>query len=197
MYIIAKCIQLRRPEEFKCIVLCLGTFHTAKNLLKCCDRTIEGSGAEHAWLETGIYESSVIQTSIHNAGHYARSLDAQKILTKAMQRLLLKEFFKSTGVDKYVREFKLLDSLRSAMKSGARERSKKLFDQLKASSTQLMSDLDEFIESIVKEYDKYLTRFQVVLDLLRADREVSSISMRALYEFSTWDCTNYLRLGTV
>jgi hypothetical protein len=208
VYSIAKMIQLRRPEEFKCIVLCLGTFHTEKNLLKCCGRSIEGSGAEHVWLETGIYGPSVIKTSILNAGHYARSLDAQKILAEAMQRLLLKEFFTSTGVDKYVREFKLLASLRSATKSGARERSKKLLDQFKASSTQLMSDLDEFIESRVKEYEnfkfwcQYLSRFQVVLDLLRADREGSwdlhlDAMQRALYEFAAWDCTNYLRWGTV
>ena len=54
-------------------------------------------------------------------------------------------FFKSTGVDKHAREFKFLANLCSAMKSRVREHSKKLLDQLKASSTQLMSYLDEFM----------------------------------------------------
>ncbi|KAG0715268.1 Pseudouridine-5'-phosphate glycosidase [Chionoecetes opilio] len=69
-------------------------------------------------------------------------------------------------------------------------------------------DLDGLIESRVKEYQnfkfccQYLSRFQVVLDHLRPDREGSwdlhlDAMQRALYEFATWDCTNYLRWGTV
>lgn len=67
--------------------------------------SIEGSGVEHVWLETGTYGPSVIQTSISNADHYDRSLDAEMTLTDAMKRLLLNEFFKTTGVEKYVMEF--------------------------------------------------------------------------------------------
>ena len=47
VYCMAKEIQLLRPAEFKNLVLCLGTFHTAKTLLKCTGKSLEGSGAEN------------------------------------------------------------------------------------------------------------------------------------------------------
>ena len=34
VYCMAKEIQLVRPVEFNCLVICLGTFHTVKTLLK-------------------------------------------------------------------------------------------------------------------------------------------------------------------
>ena len=89
----AKEIQLLRPAEFKNFVLCLRTFHTAKTLLKCTGKSLEGSGAENVWLEAGVYGPTVIPNSIINGGHYSRSLDAQKLLAESMQRLLFKEFF--------------------------------------------------------------------------------------------------------
>ena len=100
----AKAIQLLRPAEFKNLVLCLGTFHTAKTLLKCTGKSLEGSGAENVWLEAGVYGPTVIQNSILNGGHYSRSLDAQKLLAESMQRLLFKEFFADKGVTHYSHE---------------------------------------------------------------------------------------------
>ena len=104
VYCMAKAIQLLRPAEFKNLVLCLGTFYTAKTLLKCTGKSLEGSGAENVWLEAGVYGPTVIQNSILNGGHYSRSLDAQKLLAKSMQRLLFKEFFADKGVTHYSHE---------------------------------------------------------------------------------------------
>ena len=53
VYCMAKEIELLRPAEFKNLVLCLGTFHTAKTLLTCTGKSLEGSGAENVWLEAG------------------------------------------------------------------------------------------------------------------------------------------------
>ena len=41
VYCMAKAIQLLRPAEFKSLVLCLGTFHTAKTLLKCTGKSLK------------------------------------------------------------------------------------------------------------------------------------------------------------
>ena len=46
VYCMAKEIQFLRSAEFNGLVLCLGTFHTAKTLLKCNGKSLEGSGAE-------------------------------------------------------------------------------------------------------------------------------------------------------
>ena len=99
VYCIAKEIQpIMRPKEFQCLVICLGTFHTAKTLLKCCGKCLAGSGPKHVWLETGMFGPTVIQNSILNGSHYSRSLEGQQLLAEAMQRLLYKEFFNEKGV---------------------------------------------------------------------------------------------------
>ena len=99
-----------RPEEFK-------TFHTAKALLKCCGKCLDGSGAEHVWLETGMFGPTVIQTSILNGGYYSRSLEGQQLLAEAMQHLLYKEFFGEKGVPNYSEELEMLNKLKKGTAS--------------------------------------------------------------------------------
>ena len=84
-------MQLMRPAAFNSLVLCLGTFHTAKTLRKYTGKNLEGSGTENVWLEAGVYEPTLIQNYIFNGGYYSRSLD--KLLAESMQRLLYKELF--------------------------------------------------------------------------------------------------------
>ena len=46
VYRIAREIQLLRPDEFKNVVLCMGSFHMAKVALGCIGKYLKGSGAE-------------------------------------------------------------------------------------------------------------------------------------------------------
>ena len=85
---------------------------------------------------------------------------------------------------------------------------KTLLSEFKIVSAKIMIDLDAFVcnksknNENFKFWSQYLSRFQIVLDLIRADREGLwelhlDAMQRALYEFSAWGCTNYLRWGTV
>ena len=108
------------------------------------------SGVEYVWQKTDIYGPSVIQTSIIQTGWYNRSLETQKLLAKAMQRLLLKEFFTTMGVgaDNYAEVLKLSINLRNATSSGDREKSKQLLEKSIASSAHLIIEFEKFVETI-------------------------------------------------
>ena len=69
VHCIVKEIQFVRPDEFSCIVPCLGNFHTVKVLMKCIGKGLRGNGTESVLLEAAGYGS--ILTGIH----YNRALE--------------------------------------------------------------------------------------------------------------------------
>ena len=146
VYCMAKEIQLLRPLEFESLVLCLGTFHTIKTLLKCIGKSLQGTGAENVWLEAGVYGPTVIQNSILNGGHYSRSLDGQKLLAESMQRLLYKEFFAEKGISNYTQELEILAQLKTSTANRDVRESQKYLEQFHNSSSKLIDDLKVFIQ---------------------------------------------------
>ena len=198
VYCMAKEIQLMQPAEFKSLVLCLETFHAAKALLKCMGKSLEGSGAENVWLEAG-----VIQNTILNGGHYNCSLDAQKFLSESMQRLLYKELFIEKEITSYSQELDILGELKKSTVTGNTIESRRSLEEFHMLSSNLVSDLKNFIEARSSTNEnfqfwcQFLERHEITLDLLQADQEGLwqlhlDAMQHALYEFAAWDSTNYL-----
>ena len=75
-----------RPEEFKDLILCMGSFHTAQILLKCLGNYLRGGGAENIWTESLVFGINVAQ-SVRGGIHYTLSLKGMLLLCEAMQRL--------------------------------------------------------------------------------------------------------------
>ena len=98
VYCMVKEIQMLRRGEFGNLVPMLGTFHMLKVLLRCTGRYLQGSGASHIWLESGVFGPTVIENSILNGTHYLRSSKGMELLAEAMQRLRYAEFFKEKGI---------------------------------------------------------------------------------------------------
>ena len=73
VYHIAREIMLDHPEEFKNLVLCMGSFHMMKKVLACFGKYLNGSGARQIWTETGIYGVNVVKSIIAGT-NYIRSL---------------------------------------------------------------------------------------------------------------------------
>ena len=78
----------------------------------------------------------------------------------------------------------------------------------KQNSLQIQHDLDKFIseQSEKNENFRFRTQFlnqhDIVVDLIRADREglwdlYLDAIQRALYEFTAWGSTNYIRYGSI
>lgn len=208
VYCIVKEIQLMRPEEFRTIVPIMGTFHLVKIVLKCIGKILDGSGADTTWLQADVFGPSVVQNSVLNGGHYARSLEGMQLLAHAFRRLLYKEFFAAKGVEPYAAELATLAKLKSSVASKDVNNSQKYMEEFTGTCSKLVEDLDSFIKVRSAESEnfkfwcQFLQMMDVVHDLLRADREglwqlhLDSVQ-RALYLFAALDSINYLRWCSV
>ena len=100
VYHIAREIMLDYPEEFKNLVLCMGSFHMMKNVLACFGKYLNGSGARQIWTETGIYGVNVVESIIAGT-NYIRSLKGMLLPSESMERLrkgLKKIMWKTTKI---------------------------------------------------------------------------------------------------
>ena len=208
VYAIAKEIQLQCPQEFSCLFLCLGTFHCVKNLLKCNGKSLEGSGAELVWLNAGVHGPSVIEKSILHATHYSCALEAQSQLAEATRRLQYKEFFKVHKLSDYSAEINILQKLKDSVANGNIADSQIYLEEFRQTSQKLSTDLDSFIRvqsaknENFKFWSQFLNRYDVAVDLIRADHEGLwdlhlDATQRSLYEYTAWSSTNYIRWASV
>lgn len=97
--IIAREIIMARLNEFKDIVLMLGTFHMTKIFLGCIGKYLRNSGAETILVENAVFGPNVVQ-SVLAGGHYVRSVKGIMLLVESLYRLLWVEFFKGPAMKK-------------------------------------------------------------------------------------------------
>ncbi len=76
------------------------------------ENTLKGSGANHIWLESGVFGPTVIENSVLSGTHYARSLIGMQLLAESMQRLRYVEFFREKGIHNYNSQLAALDALK-------------------------------------------------------------------------------------
>lgn len=161
VYCIVREIQLMRPEEFRTLVPCLGTFHLVKTVLKCIGKALGGSGTDITWLQAGVFGPTVIQNSVLNGGHYNRCLQGMQLLAESFQRMLYKEFFAEKGVEPYMVQLVILSNLKSAVAEKNTTDSQKYMAEFEATSENLLEDLDRFIKtrSAANENFKFWAQF--------------------------------------
>ena len=75
------------------IIASPGPFHIILCALRCLGVTVESSGLDMAWIETGLY-SSITVVQILNGKHHNRALDAHQISLQALFDLWIEAFFK-------------------------------------------------------------------------------------------------------
>ena len=103
VYRIARHIKSYRKDEFKNIVLMLGSSHMAKVTLACIGKYLRGNGVEHIFIETETFGVNVTE-QVLNGSNYSRSMKGFSILAEALQRLQLNEFITKTNLDIYENE---------------------------------------------------------------------------------------------
>ena len=104
----------------------------------------------------------------------------------------------------YTAVLDILDKLKASVASSNSADSQRYLEEFKNNSETLLQDLDDFIIQQSEQNENFLfwtqfiSRHQIVMDLLRADREglwelhIDAMH-RALPEFAAWDSYNYLR----
>lgn len=96
IYIKAKQLQLKFPEEFKNTVIRLGGFHIALNYLALLGKKYANSGLEDLLIESGVYAAGT--TSVLMLGKsYNRGIRAHKLSMEALFRLLWQAFVRWLG----------------------------------------------------------------------------------------------------
>ena len=91
IYIKAKQIQMKFPEEFSDTVIRLGGFHIALNFLSLLGKKFHSSGLEDLLIESGVYAAGT--TSVLMKGKsYNRGIRAHKLVMEALFRLMWDAF---------------------------------------------------------------------------------------------------------
>ena len=88
-------IVMNSRGEFADTILRLGGFHTCLVFLAILGKRYERSSMEDIFIESGIYGTSVV-SAMMTGKPYNRALRAHKLLSEAMQRVMLNNFFSGT-----------------------------------------------------------------------------------------------------
>ena len=91
IYMKAKEIQWRRPEEFNNAVIRMGGFHIALNFLSVIGKIFQDSGIEELLIESGVYGCPKASMLLKGKS-YNRGVRAHKLVLKALLRLQWQAF---------------------------------------------------------------------------------------------------------
>ena len=92
MYAKACEVKFKHKEQFKDIVLFMGTFHTLMMILGVAGKRFGDAGFKDVVIHSGIIEEGSIE-GVLSGKMYNRSIYAHKIFYEALQRLLIQMFF--------------------------------------------------------------------------------------------------------
>ena len=79
------------PERYQNHIILIGTFHLACAFMKMLGKKMEGSGFSDVLMEAGLIGSGSLQ-GVLSGKHYDRALHCHKVLTEALEQLLLKQY---------------------------------------------------------------------------------------------------------
>lgn len=204
VYRIAREIQLLRPDEFKNIVLCMGSFHMTKVALGCIGKFLKDSGAQTIFVESTMFGPNVVE-SVLSGSNYVRSFKGMQCLKEALERLQLASFFKSSSSsNNYHKEISVIQDLKKSLTDRDTENSQKILKQLQEKTLNVIDDLNKFIEmscdrcKTFKYWNTFLKMVTLVENLVRSDREgnwhLHIMTVEELLPiFAAFDATNYLR----
>lgn len=203
VYHIARHIMLLRPDEFKDIVLMMGSWHLTKIVLQCIGKYLKGSGADLIFSESSVFGPTVTE-SVLNGTNYARSMKAYIILSETLRRLQLKEFFKEHDIKCYTNEINKLKELQECFAKKDFEQCKKTFEEYTKLPNNLQTDFEKFIcvrrseSQTFKYWDNVIYLISLAKCAVRADREGDwtlhlSLLPKILPIFNALNRPNYLR----
>jgi hypothetical protein len=180
VYIKAKQIQLRSPDEFSDTVIRMGGFHIALNFLSVIGKKYTNSGLDDLLVESGIYAAGTTSALIAGKS-YNRGVRAHKLVSEALFRLTWRAFSKwlsskptqEASIDKEELLAKI-NACRHAVKdhSNVSENVKELECQVQ----QVVSVFNEFKEEsraklkLFAFWEEYGTMVNILLQFIKAER---------------------------
>lgn len=205
IYIKAKHIQLRYPDEFKKIVVRLGGFHIALNFLSLLGKMYTNSGLEDLLIDSGIYASGT--TNALMAGKsYNRGVRAHKLCLEALFRVMWFAFLNWLEAKKPTFEDQSKQDLVQLVlkcREAGRDLSKN-WASIREQFHTILTLLDEFRSEAKSKsklfafWDQYMTMVMYMLQFIKAERtanwDLHLASTAALMPyFYAMDRINYAR----
>ena len=187
MYMKAKEVHWRFPEEFKNTVIRMGGFHIALNFLAVIGKRFRDSGLEDLLVESGMYGGNTASASLKGKS-YNRGVRAHKVVMEAMLRLLWHSFAKwmfqkekasqesITGVDED-RITSYYHTCQEAVIGKSKEALHGQFHLLCSEMKEMLNLFDMFRREgrqkskLFAFWDSYIEMVELLLTFIRAERE--------------------------
>ena len=210
IYIKAKQIQWRYPEEFVDVVIRMGGFHIALNFLSLIGKKYLNSGVEDLLIESGVYAAGTT-TNIMKGKSYNRGVRAHKLLSEAFFRLMWKAFetwFQTSHPNKrsIAEEYDRLEisNVVHAVENYKEGNAIKAVQDLEGELKGLTSSFEAFVSERTKKskmfafWSEYCDMVNVLLQFIKAERtgnwnlQLHSVAALVPY-FLAMDRQNYAR----
>ena len=195
-------IYCHNPDIFKKLFPMLGTFHMAKNAMRCAGKYIRGFGVEDGLIEADIFGSKIVE-QVLSGSHYYRSFFGICILEDAATQLKMEAFLKSHDQEQLSEDIESLQAMRKSLANkdskAAKHNLKKL---LQGKAAKLLDQVDKFTEKCKESseiclfYENFIKIVQSIKCLIKSDREADFLlHINALGEllpiFTGGDGINY------
>ena len=210
IYVKAKQIQLKFPEEFTDTVIRLGGFHIALNFLSLLGKKFCSSGLEDLLIESGVYAAGTT-SALMKGKSFNRGIRAHKLAMEALFRLKWNAFIARyagqtrdneecvVNEDAVIRK---TEKCRRALIQKADMRSS--VEELQQETAELRSLFQDFIEESGKHskmfafWEEYGHMVKLLLQFVKAERtgnwELHLLSVAAMVpHFFSMDRPNYAR----
>ena len=152
IYVKAKQIQLKFPDEFSDTILRLGGFHVALNFLSIIGKKYQGSGLDDLLIESGVYAAGT--TSALLAGRsYNRGVRAHKLCFEAFFRQLWNAFL--TWCSRREQAEGRLADVEDSVKTRLAECREQIGSKNSARTIEKFGSLQEELKDVMKWFKKF------------------------------------------
>ena len=208
IYMKAKQIQLKFPDEFKNTVIRMGGFHIALNYLSLLGKKYANSGLEDLLIESGVYAAGT--TSVLMLGKsYNRGIRAHKLSMEALFRLLWQAFLQ--WLESQTTKVTTQDKQNLKAKIQECQRCFKENESVQQSCEAVVNDMDAITSlltvfksegkaksKLFSFWEEYIAMVMILLQFIKAERTGNwnlhlSSTAAMIPHFFAMDRTNYAR----
>ena len=135
----------------------LGTFHMAKNAMRCAGKYLSGSGIEDGLIELEIFGSKIV-LQVFAGTHYYRSMFGLMAVEDACVELKMEAFWESHEESSYPVAINALEKLQCSLVNKNTKSAKKNLKDIAVCSefNKLQEDINKFSEQCKKESEMCL-----------------------------------------
>ena len=197
-------ISVQRSDEFSHLILRLGGFHICTAFIAVIGKRMESSGLEDILIESGVYAAGSVP-AIMNGKSYNRAVRAHKLMTKALNRLLIMKMNFKEEDEADIKS--LVTNIRSDFSSTPDQVPCRV-EQFMEKSVTVIEEKERLLNEgkdksqLFRFWAEYLEMVDILLAFIRAERtgdwELHKASLAEMIPyFFAFDRQNYSRYASI